>query len=110
MVCLRFSHHISSSIVVQKKFNDVHGPASMLMHIFGHLRACLFVSAEEKVDGSNLGLSFDENWNMCAQKRSHWITSASEEQYCKLGTWMDKHRASLVQVLGELKCVPLACF
>lgn len=52
------------------------------------------------MDGSNLGLSFDENWNLQAQKRSHWITPASEEQYSKLGPWMEKHRSSLIQVLG----------
>ncbi|GMH43491.1 hypothetical protein BSKO_11413 [Bryopsis sp. KO-2023] len=59
------------------------------------------VICEEKVDGSNLGLSFDENWNLRAQKRGHWVTSVSEAQYAKLDGWIKKHRASLFDVLGQ---------
>lgn len=59
-------------------------------------------SPEEKVDGSNLGISFDENWVPRLQKRGHWVTPASEAQYAKLGGWLEKHKAILAQRIGEL--------
>ena len=57
---------------------------------------------EEKIDGANLGISFDPDTHaMRFQKRGHWITSASEQQYAKLDSWSRKHGDALIHVLGR---------
>jgi len=62
------------------------------------------LTVEEKVDGSNLGVSFDpETFQLRFQKRSHWVTPASEAQYAKLDTWAAKRHASLWRMLGTTR-------
>lgn len=59
------------------------------------------VSLEEKVDGTNLGISFDRNWNAVFQKRSHIVTHASETQFKKLESWYEQRKYELVDVLSQ---------
>ena len=61
--------------------------------------------AEEKVDGGNIGISFDADWNVRVQKRGHWVNPTSEPQYAKLQGWLQQHKASLVDMLGENEAV-----
>jgi hypothetical protein len=53
------------------------------------------------VDGGNIGISFDADWNVRVQKRGHWINPASEAQYAKLQGWLEQHKPALVELLGE---------
>jgi hypothetical protein len=60
------------------------------------------VATEEKVDGTNLGISFHgPAYTLHLQHRGRTISPGSESQYAKLGSWIDRHRAGLVAALGE---------
>lgn len=62
----------------------------------------LWCWAEEKVDGSNLGLSFDKDTReLRFQKRGHWVSPSSEAQYAKLEVWASMHHAALWEMLGK---------
>jgi len=49
------------------------------------------VIVEEKVDGSNLGISIDKDVNIIFQNRSKIITSASHTQWKGLDNWLKQH-------------------
>jgi ATP-dependent RNA circularization protein (DNA/RNA ligase family) len=50
------------------------------------------VTVEEKIDGSNLGLSLDPNTlKILAQNRSHYVTSQSHQQFKTLDIWINEH-------------------
>jgi hypothetical protein len=57
---------------------------------------------EEKVDGANLGISFGtlDGPPRC-QKRGHWVTHKSEQQFSKLESWLAQHAEDLRGILGE---------
>jgi atypical dual specificity phosphatase len=40
------------------------------------------VSVQEKVDGANLGISIDKDYNIILQNRSHYVTSATGMIFC----------------------------
>jgi len=46
---------------------------------------------EEKVDGSNLGISLTEDYQLTFQNRSHYVTVQSAEQWKNLELWMKQH-------------------
>jgi hypothetical protein len=43
-------------------------------------RHCAQISIEEKVDGSNLGISVDAESRLCFQNRSHYVNSTTQQQ------------------------------
>lgn len=49
------------------------------------------VIIEEKVDGSNLGISITEDYQIRFQNRSHFVTSASATQFKGLDNWVTQH-------------------
>ena len=50
------------------------------------------VTVEEKIDGSNLGLSLDpDTMRVLAQNRSHYVTSQSHSQFKTLDIWINEH-------------------
>jgi atypical dual specificity phosphatase len=50
------------------------------------------ITVEEKIDGSNLGLSLDpDTLKVRAQNRSHFVTSQSHSQFRTLDAWIDEH-------------------
>eukprot|EP01130_Rhizamoeba_saxonica_P017999 TRINITY_DN8893_c0_g1_i1.p1 TRINITY_DN8893_c0_g1~~TRINITY_DN8893_c0_g1_i1.p1 ORF type:complete len:230 (+),score=43.52 TRINITY_DN8893_c0_g1_i1:13-702(+) len=49
------------------------------------------VRLEEKIDGSNLGISIDENYNIIYQNRSKIVTSATASQWKGLDKWLTDH-------------------
>lgn len=56
----------------------------------------------EKVDGANMGFSLSaDRTQILVQNRSHYVNTASHEQFKKLGTWVDVHRADLYRVLDR---------
>jgi len=58
------------------------------------------VTAEEKVDGANLGFSLTRSFEVRAQNRSHFVTSASATQFQALGAWVDEHAWALCRCLA----------
>ena len=54
---------------------------------------------EEKIDGANLGFSLDENNNIRAQNRSHYVCSTYHAQFKKLDEWIDINRSNLLTLL-----------
>lgn len=50
---------------------------------------------EEKIDGSNIGISLDEEGNIQVQNRSHFINSSYHEQFKYLDKWIYTHEDEL---------------
>jgi hypothetical protein len=55
----------------------------------------------EKVDGAQLGFSMDNNYQIFAQNRSHYVNSKSHSQFKQLDRWIDKHQNCLLSILDE---------
>ncbi|MDR3568595.1 MAG: RNA ligase family protein [Syntrophobacteraceae bacterium] len=56
---------------------------------------------EEKVDGANLGLSFDANGNIRAQNRGAYLHLPSTGQWKKLADWLARRTDELFQQLTD---------
>jgi len=59
------------------------------------------VTVEEKVDGANLGLSFDANGNVRAQNRGAYLHLPGAGQWKKLGEWLALHTDTLFEHLSD---------
>jgi hypothetical protein len=58
---------------------------------------------EEKVDGSNVGLSF-ENGALRLQSRGHYLAGGPRErQFARLKAWASAHEEALYEALGETR-------
>ena len=65
------------------------------------------VNITEKVDGANMGFSLSsDGQTILTQNRSHYVNTASHEQFRRLGNWVDRHRDTLVRILGRDKQFP----
>jgi hypothetical protein len=61
-----------------------------------------FLVLEEKLDGANAGLSFDESGGLRLQSRGHYLTGGVREKHFNLlKQWASAHTASLREVLGS---------
>jgi hypothetical protein len=61
-----------------------------------------FVICEEKLDGSNAGLSFDAEGTLYLQSRGHFLTGGERErQFNLFKQWAHTHAALLYSVLGS---------
>lgn len=58
------------------------------------------VTVEEKVDGANLGLSFDAYGNIRAQNRGAYLHLPGSGQWKKLGEWLALHTDALFEHLS----------
>lgn len=57
---------------------------------------------EEKVDGANCGISFDEKSKMYLQSRGHFLVGGyGERQFDLFKTWANSHKHALYQLLGH---------
>jgi len=63
------------------------------------------ISLEEKVDGSNLGISVGEDGRLLFQNRSHFVTVATQQQWRQLDAWSTTHSAALWELLGSRQFV-----
>ncbi len=59
------------------------------------------VTIEEKVDGANLGLSFDADGNIRAQNRGAYLHLPGSGQWKKLGEWLAFHTDVLSEHLSD---------
>ena len=61
-----------------------------------------FVVLEEKVDGANTGISFDENGNLLLQSRGHFLNGGyGERQFALFKTWANCFQTDLYEILGK---------
>ncbi len=57
---------------------------------------------EEKIDGANCGLSFDEDGKLLLQSRGHYLTGGGRElHYDLFKQWATAHQSRFYQVLGS---------
>jgi len=54
---------------------------------------------EEKVDGANLGISINDQYEIHFQNRSHYVTSESATQWRQLDVWKKQHQEALYSIL-----------
>lgn len=59
------------------------------------------LTLEEKVDGANLGLSFDADGNIRAQNRGAYVHLPGSGQWKKLGEWLALHADTLFGHLSD---------
>jgi hypothetical protein len=57
------------------------------------------VIVEEKVDGANLGISFDSNGDIFAQNRGGFVERGTKGQFAPLWAWLTEREADLFDVL-----------
>lgn len=61
-----------------------------------------FVVLEEKVDGANTGISFDENGTLLLQSRGHFLNGGyGERQFALFKTWANCFQTDLYEILGK---------
>jgi atypical dual specificity phosphatase len=61
----------------------------------------------EKVDGSNMGFSLSsDRQRIIIQNRSHFVNSATHEQFKKLDLWVDRRRDDLFKILDRDEYFP----
>lgn len=61
-----------------------------------------YVVLEEKVDGANCGISFDETGKLMLQSRGHFLNGGyGERQFDLFKTWASCHQADLYRLLGS---------
>ena len=61
------------------------------------------VTIEEKIDGSNLGISM-EDYKFVIKNRSHIIKTNEHQQYSKLEQWIGDHYEDLYKILEKHQC------
>jgi hypothetical protein len=59
------------------------------------------VIVEEKVDGANLGISFDPDGNLLAQNRGSFLKQGAKGQFAPLWAWLSKRESHLFDVLQD---------
>jgi hypothetical protein len=60
-----------------------------------------FIVIEEKLDGANSGISFNDDGELQLQSRGHFLTGGNRERHFNLfKTWANTHAAKLKEVLG----------
>src|SRR5262249_42673562 len=68
---------------------------------FADLAGCHLV-VEEKLDGANAGLSFDEDGTLRLQSRGHYLTGGNREKHFNLfKQWASAHAPALRERLGS---------
>ncbi|MHC1684153.1 MAG: RNA ligase family protein [Clostridiaceae bacterium] len=61
-----------------------------------------YLVIEEKVDGANCGISFDETGTLFLQSRGHYLNGGfGEKQFSLFKTWATCHSSSLFSLLGD---------
>lgn len=59
------------------------------------------IAVEEKVDGANLGISFNEDGNICAQNRGQFLHLPESGQWNKLNEWLTSRTDILFENLTD---------
>lgn len=68
---------------------------------FGQIKG-RFIVVEEKLDGANSGISFDNGGRLLLQSRGHFLDGgARERQFALLKTWASAKQQTLHELLGD---------
>lgn len=59
------------------------------------------VTVEEKIDGANLGVSFDSHGHLLAQNRGSFLKKCTKGQFAPLWTWLTSRESRLFDVLED---------
>ena len=59
------------------------------------------IIVEEKVDGANLGISFDAHGNLLAQNRGNLLERGTKGQFAPLWTWLSGRESNLFDALED---------
>ena len=59
------------------------------------------VIIEEKLDGANVGLSFDNDGSVRVQNRGQYLESPFYGQFSRLASWLSEHEEGLISELDE---------
>ena len=59
------------------------------------------VTIEEKVDGANLGVSFDSHGNLIAQNRGNVLEPGTKGQFAPLWNWLSERESRLFDALDD---------
>jgi hypothetical protein len=73
---------------------------SSLAGIFVHDASIERIVVQEKVDGSNVSIHFEEEWNPIIQKRSGLVQNDDQEQYQQFRKWAYNNLEALWEILG----------
>ena len=65
------------------------------------LKRCDRAVLQEKVDGTNVGLHFEQDWIPVCQKRSGLILKGEHEQYVRFRDWVNENLEELWNALGK---------
>ena len=92
--------HIVKFVRTQHLINTGSASRDDLVYkdISGFINVPIYV--EEKVDGSNMGISI-RDYKIMVQNRNHYITSSYHSQYKYLDVWIDQHMQELWQILED---------
>jgi ATP-dependent RNA circularization protein (DNA/RNA ligase family) len=61
-----------------------------------------FIVVEEKLDGANSGISFDEDGKLLLQSRGHFLDGGGRErQFALLKTWASAQQQKLYELIGD---------
>jgi hypothetical protein len=73
--------------------------------VFSHEEASEFlkhhIQIEEKIDGANVGISFDSNGSLLVQNRGNYISKAEKGQFVKLWNWINEREDKLFDSLDD---------
>ena len=61
----------------------------------------MLLTVEEKIDGANMGLFLDEDGNIRAQNRSHFVNSSYHSQFKLLDKWILDHTNDLMLIFEK---------
>jgi len=71
-------------------------------HLFEDVLIGHYVVYEAKIDGSNVGISFDEDGSMLLQSRGHYLRGgAREKEFTMFKCWANMLKRDLFDVLGK---------
>ncbi|KDR85813.1 hypothetical protein GALMADRAFT_234907 [Galerina marginata CBS 339.88] len=79
--------------------DDVHTDVSSFANVATAARGCVVIT--EKIDGANMGFSLSSTGDILVQNRSHYVNSATHEQFKKLRLWLDRHEEDLRSILAR---------
>lgn len=57
------------------------------------------ITVEEKIDGANLGISFDNDGKLRLQNRGNWLLPPFKGQWEKLRQWIDQRQDTLFDII-----------
>jgi ATP-dependent RNA circularization protein (DNA/RNA ligase family) len=59
------------------------------------------IVVEEKIDGTNLGISFSQNGGLQVQNRGSYLSPPFTGQFDRLPLWLTSHASTLYDVIGD---------